>query len=82
LTVHIFIIILKLLVLFFYTYFKPYVRQGFNFFKIVQEVHFIFVSIFLICLDDIGQEIEESVLIDEDLLDRYLAMGERLLETI
>jgi hypothetical protein len=36
----------------------------------------------LICLDNIGQEIEESVLIDEDLLDRYLAMGERLLETI
>jgi hypothetical protein len=45
-------------------------------------VHFILVSIFLICLDDIGQEIEESFLIDEDLLDRYLAMGERLLETI
>jgi hypothetical protein len=45
-------------------------------------VHFILVSIFLICLDNIGQETEESVLIDEDLLDRYLAMGERLLETI
>jgi hypothetical protein len=36
----------------------------------------------LICLDDLGRDIEESVLIDEDLLDRYLAMGERLLETI
>jgi hypothetical protein len=45
-------------------------------------VHFILVSFFLICLDDIGQEIEESVLIDEDLLNRYFAMGERLLETI
>jgi hypothetical protein len=76
--VHIAIIILKIFILFFYTYFKPYLRQGFNFFKIVQEVHFIFVSIFLICLDDIGQDIEESVIIEEDLLNRFLAMGDRL----
>jgi hypothetical protein len=74
-SVHIVIIVLKILVLFFYTYFKPYLRQGFNFFKIIQEVHFILVSIFLICLDDIGQEIEENTILEEDILDRFLAMG-------
>jgi hypothetical protein len=79
LVVHIVIIILKLFILFFYTYFEPYLRQGFKFFKIVQEVHFIFVSIFLICLDDIGREIEENTIIEEDLVDGFLAMGDRLL---
>jgi hypothetical protein len=59
LTVHIVIIILKVFVLFFYSYFRPYLRKGFSFFKIIQEAHFIFISIFLICLDDVGISIEE-----------------------
>jgi hypothetical protein len=79
LTVHIVIIILKIFVIFFYAYFKPYLRQGFNFFKIIQEMHFIMVSIFLICLDDIGKDIEKNVIIEEDLVESFLAMGERLL---
>jgi hypothetical protein len=54
-------------------------RQGFNFFKIIQETHFILVSIFLICLDDIGQDIEENSIIDEALLEKFLDMGERLI---
>jgi hypothetical protein len=70
---------MKLFVLFFYTYVRPYLRQGFNFFKIIHEIHFILVSILLICLDDIGQDIEENAIIDESLLEKFLDMGERLI---
>jgi hypothetical protein len=58
LTVHSFIIVLKILVLLLYIYFRPYLKLGFTFFKIIQEAHFIFISIFLISLDQIGQELE------------------------
>jgi hypothetical protein len=58
-TVHIIIILLKVFVLFFYSYFRPYLRKGFTLFKIIQEAHFIFISIFLICLDNVGKSIEE-----------------------
>jgi hypothetical protein len=70
---------MKLFVLFFYTYVRPYFRQGFNFFKIIQEIHFILISIFLIFLDELGQNIEENAIIDESLLEKFLDMGERLI---
>jgi hypothetical protein len=54
LTVHSILIALKIIILFLYSYFKPYLRQGFTFFKIIQEIHFILISIFLIILDKIG----------------------------
>jgi hypothetical protein len=56
---------IKSLMLILYFRFKPYINWGFDFFKLIQEFHFLLISIFLIQIQKVGSDLETAIIIED-----------------
>jgi hypothetical protein len=81
-TIHSVIITIKIIIIFLYLRYQPYVNFGFNFFKILQEFMFILMSSFLIKLHKQGISLENQTIIEEKDLTDYFNSGIILVEMI
>jgi hypothetical protein len=49
---------IKIIIIFFYVLFRPYINGFFDFFKLVQEIHFILISMFFILIHNKSYELK------------------------
>jgi hypothetical protein len=76
------IIGIKTFVILIYLGFRPYINGFFDFFKILQEFHYILISIFLIKIQNKSNFLNNLDFIRDSELDEFFGIGESLIDTI